>query len=106
MEDGNVIEEAKLDRKIASNVGTIEVDTSDNGDIRIIKGLGAEDTIIGAHFGADPIAGEIEGVRVDGFLPCLEGDVGAAKARVGNADADLDVKFEIIREVPILWKSK
>lgn len=106
MEDGNVSEEAKLDRKIASDVGTIEVDTGNNGDIRIIEGLGAEDTIISAYFGADPIASEVERVRVDGFLPCLEGDVGTAKARIGETDTDLDFKLEVIGEVSILWKSK
>lgn len=40
------------------------------------------------------------------MLPCLEGDVGATKVRVGEAEADLDVKLEVVGEVSILWKGK
>lgn len=39
MEEGDVSEEAELDRKIASYVGTVEIDAGNNSDIWIIKSL-------------------------------------------------------------------
>lgn len=54
----------------------IEVEPCNNLNRLVIKGRGAEDTIVGANIFAIPVAGKIGWVGVNGLLPCLKDTIG------------------------------
>jgi hypothetical protein len=100
VEEGEVGEEAELGREVPGDVGAVEVDAGDDGDLGVVEGLGTDDAVVGAHVVADPVGGVALGVGVEGAAPGLERDVGAAEARVGEVGgANAVVELEVRREV-------
>lgn len=69
----------------------VEVDAGDDAEGGVGGGGGAEDAEVGAHIGADPVAGQVLGVGEDGRpLPRLQGNVGLPEPRVGEPEPGID----------------
>lgn len=84
----------------------VEVNSGDHRKGRVIQCLGAEYTSVGAHIGPDPISSRVKGVGINGFLPCLQRDVGSSKPLVCKCDLDIDLILVVIREVTVFLESE
>ncbi|URD72710.1 hypothetical protein MUK42_08251 [Musa troglodytarum] len=84
VDEGDLVQEAELDGEVAGEVGAIEVEACH----RVLGGVAergsADDAVVGAHVMADPVAGEVVGIRDDGSLPGVDGGVGAFEQRVAD----------------------
>ena len=76
MEEGQIGEEAELGREVSGNVAVVEVNAGNHSEGSIGRRWSTEDSIVGADIWPYPVFGEVEGIREDGQLPCLEGNVG------------------------------
>ncbi|KAG9453379.1 hypothetical protein H6P81_006283 [Aristolochia fimbriata] len=98
VEEREVGHVSDLRGEVAGDVGAVEVDAGDDHRRRVVQGLGAEDAVVGAHVGADPVAGEVVRVGVDRMFQSLEGLVGPLQAGVGERQEEVHVVLEVVGE--------
>jgi len=72
VEESEVGEQAKLLGEVSGNVAVVEVDSGDGADLRVVKGLSAENVGVVADIGPHPVEGKVFGIRENGLLPCLQ----------------------------------
>ncbi|WVZ90583.1 LOW QUALITY PROTEIN: hypothetical protein U9M48_036870, partial [Paspalum notatum var. saurae] len=94
---------AELGGEVARDVAAVEVDARDDGGVGVVERRRARHAEVGAHVGADPPAGEVLRVGVDGAAPGLERGVRAAQAAVGEGNVDADVELEVVGEVAVAF---
>ncbi|THU70574.1 hypothetical protein C4D60_Mb08t26420 [Musa balbisiana] len=85
VEEGEVGKEAELVGKVASEVAVVEINAGDDSEVGVGREGGAKDAGVVADAGADPVAGEVQGIGDDGELPGLEGNVGVTEVGVGES---------------------
>lgn len=84
MKQGQICQQPQLLRQVPGNVAVVEVDAGDDGERSVPRERGAEHPLVAADIGSDPVSGEVERIRNDSRLPCLQGNVGVAKVGVGE----------------------
>lgn len=90
VEEREVLQQAELLREVPRDVGVVEVDPGDDGEVAVPQGGGAEDALVAAHVGSNPGTCDVHGVGEDGLLPGLQGNVGVAEAWVGEVEGRVD----------------
>lgn len=96
MEEGDVGEETDLNGEVSGDILMIEVNSCDDVDRRVIKGPCTKDPVVGTDIRANPVAGEIFWVRVDGPLPGLESNVGSLQPGVFDGYIYFNIFFIVI----------
>lgn len=82
VEEGEVSQEAKFFWEGTGDVAVVEVDASDNGEVRVVGRRCTEDTGVAADVGAYPVRGEVLWVGCDLVFPCLESYKGLLEAGI------------------------
>jgi hypothetical protein len=79
VEECKISHETQLNGKVPSNVGMVDINTSNHAQTGVVKRRSTEDSIVGAHIGANPVSSGVKWVRIHGLLPRLESNVGSPK---------------------------
>lgn len=101
MEERKISHKPQLSWKVASNIGMVNINTSNNTQVGIIKSRSTEDTIIGTHIGTNPIASCVKRVRVHSIFPCLKSNVSSPEPRIGKGYNKINLIFKVIGEITI-----
>ena len=75
MEHSNICHQTKLGRQVPSDIRTVEVNTSYNRDVRIIKSRCTDHTGVVAHVRTMPVSCGVKWVGIYCFFPSLESNV-------------------------------
>ncbi|WOL07971.1 hypothetical protein Cni_G16722 [Canna indica] len=89
VEEGEVGQEAELVGEAPLELSVVDVDAGDGHLVGVIEGVCAVHAGVVADVRPTPVLGYALRVGGDGVLPCLEGDVGLLKPRVGRGESTL-----------------
>jgi hypothetical protein len=106
VEHGEVPHEPDLLGQVARDVGGVHVERRDGALRLVVQRRDAEHAVVGAHVGADPVAGEVVGVGVDRVLERLQRLVRGEEARVGDLDVDVDVDVDVVGRVVVVLEGE
>ena len=102
VEHGEVGHEADLLGQVARDVGGVHVERRHGALRRVVQRRHAGDAVVGAHVGADPVAGEVVWVGVERLLQRVQRPVRHQEARVVDLDVDGDVDVDVVVRVRLL----
>jgi len=102
VEHGEVGHEADLPGQVPRDISGVHIERRDGALRLIVRRRDAGHAVVGAHVGADPVAGEVVWARVERLLQRVQRLVRHNEAWVVDLDVGVDVNVDMVIRVLLL----